>query len=118
MGNTMNSSILLTIKLKGKIGGPIKHVDKQVITVDVTPIGAKYSEHMTRKIKHNDRIESECSRKLRISEELVNSWEGVECPHWEKPNQWKSMSSIQRITSHVNRFDEGYGVTFDFLEGK
>lgn len=114
----MNSSLLLTITLKGVISGPKKHTDKQVVTVNVTPIGNKVPEFMSKKIRHTDRYETECSRKLKLSEELVHEFENSECPYWEKPATWKSMTKSQRLLSHLKRYDEGYGISFDFLDNK
>lgn len=114
----MTSSILLTINLRGQVEGFKKHVDKQIVTVDVTAVGAKFAESISRKIKHTDRAETVCSRKVRISEEIVSGWETSECPFWEKPSDWKNKSRVQKIISNVNRFDEGFGVTFDFIDNK
>ena len=114
----MSSALLLTIKLKGKISGPKKHTDRQVVTVNVTPIGARFPEVMTKKILHTDRVETECSKKMRLSEELVHEFETSECPHWEKPTTWKNMSRSQRLLSHLKRYDEGYGISFDFIDNK
>jgi len=116
--NIMASAILLTVHFKGQVKGSQKHVDKQIVSVDVSPIGAKQSDFIHKKIKHDDRSETECTRKTRISEDVVTAWEHSECPFWEKPSQWKSMNNIQRINSHVKRFDEGFGVSFDFIDNK
>ena len=112
------SALLLTINLKGQVKGPQQHIDKQVVTVDVTPVGHKHPETMTKRIKHNDRSETECTKKMKISEDLVSEWENSECPHWEKPGAWKSMTRMQKLQSHLRRYDEGYGISFDFIETK
>jgi hypothetical protein len=112
----MASAILLTVQLKGQIKGPEKHIDKQIVSVDVSPIGAKQPDFIHKKIKHNDRLSMECTRKTRISEEVVTNWENSECPFWEKPSHWKTMNKLQKITSYINRHDEGYGVSFDFVD--
>ena len=114
--NIMTSGILLTVHLKGRITGPQKHVDKQIVSVDVSPMGAKQPDFIHKKIRHTDRVSTDCSRKMRISEEIVGEWERSECPYWEKPSNWKTMTKIQKITSHVKRYDEGHGVSFDFMD--
>lgn len=114
----MASAILLTVKLKGQVKGLQKHVDKQIISVDVSALGAKQPDYIHKKVKHNDRSETDCTRKTRISEEVTTEWERSESPFWEKPSQWKTMSGVQRINSHVKRFDEGFGVSFDFIDNK
>lgn len=112
----MGLGVLLTINLKGKLVGFQKHVDNQIVTVDVSPMTAKQPDFISRKIKHTDRIAQDCVRKIRVSEEVVNEWNKQDCPHWEKPAQWKSMSKEQRFRSHVNRYDEGFGVKYDFVQ--
>lgn len=112
----MGLGVLLTINLKGNLSGFKKHVDNQIVTVDVSEVGAKHPNFISRKIKHSDRYPSECVRKVRVSEEVVNEWNKPDCPHWEKPAQWKSMSKDQRFKSHINRYDEGFGVKYDFVQ--
>ena len=109
-------SVLLSVNLLGVIKGQEKHTTAQVVTVDVTPLGNKIPEFMTKKIKHNDRNSTECCRKMKINEEMVNNMENGECPHWEKPSQWKTMSKHQKLVSHLKRYDEGFGIKFDIIE--
>lgn len=116
MEEYMSSALLLTINLKGRVQGPKKHTTKQVVTVDITPMGSKYPEFMTKKIRHTDRSETECTRKMRISEETVREFENSECPHWEKPSVWKSFTKTQKLVSHLKRYDEGFGFSFDFID--
>jgi hypothetical protein len=111
----MDTGLLLTINLKGRIGGPLKHTDKQLVTVDVAPLGKRHPEWITRKIKHTDRVVTSCSRKLHISEEVVNSWIHSDCPHWERVGAWKNMNEEQRMLSFIKNFDEGHGVTFELV---
>lgn len=110
------NSVLLSVKLPGRLTGPKKHFEYQIVTVDVTAVGAKAKEFMTRKIKHNDRVDSDCSKKMKFSEESVRDMENSECPHWETPSKWKSMSKYQKLVSHLKRYDEGYGITIDIFE--
>lgn len=110
------SSIILTVNLKGAISGPTKHTTKQIVTVDVTPIGSKQTEVVSRKIKHNDRVATECYKKINLSSEVVSDFQNGECPYWEKPHFWKTMNKKQRLESHLKRYDEGYGISYDFLE--
>lgn len=110
------SSLILTINLRGIIEGPKKHTDKQVITIDVAPIGSKHPEIISRKIKHNDRNATECTKKIKLSSETVDDFQNGECPHWEKPHFWKTMNKKQRLESHLKRYDEGHGFSYDFIE--
>ena len=112
----MSKSVLLTINLKGEVCGPIKHTEKQIVTVDVSPIGAKHPEFISKKILHNDRVSVACTRKMRFSEEIVSEWERGECPYWEKPSQWKTMSKAQKLMSNLKRYDEGFGISVDIIE--
>ena len=111
-----NSGILLTVKLKGKIGGPVKHTEKQNITVDISPVGSKRPEWSSRKITHNDRSEQECCRKCMINENIVKSWENSECPYWEHPVAWKNFSEEKKVQSFLSRYDEGYGISYEYIE--
>lgn len=111
----MSIAVLLTINLKGGIGGAVKHTTKQVVTVDVSPIGSKYPEFMTRKIVHNDRQDMRCYKKINLEEGVINSWANSDCPRWEKPSRWKSYSRQQKIESCLHNFDEGFGVSYEFV---
>ena len=108
-------SILLKVYLKGQISGFVKHVDNQIVTVDVTPIGSKHPETMSKKILHTNRVATECSRNTRISEEAVKNWASAECPFWEKPHVWKTFSRTKKIESFLKRFDEGHGISYEFI---
>jgi len=110
----MESGLLITIYLKGKLSGPVSHTTKQIVKVDVSKKDDKHPKWDTRKILHTDRTETLCYKKLVISEDIVNVW-CSECPFWERQPSWKSMKSKQKIESYVNRFDEGYGVSYELL---
>lgn len=107
--------LIITVFLKGKLKGPVLHTTKQSVTVDISKVGAKYPEYITRKILYTDRGEFEAYRKLLISEEVVKFWISNECPYWEKPYKWKSLKTNQRLQSYIDRFDEGFGVSFIIL---
>lgn len=108
----MDSGILITVNLLGKIGPRVKHTTKQVYSVDVSPLGGK-PEFMTRKIKHTNRVNLPATRKLNISPEVVQYWQSSECPFWAKPHIWKKLSKNQRVAAYVATFDEGYGVNYE-----
>ena len=114
----MNSGILLTVNLSGKIGGPVKHVDKQNVTIDIAPIGSKFPEWVSRKITHTDRPMTECCRKCTISEDIVRSWGNADCPYWERPAVWKGYSKNQKIAAFLSRYDEGFGISYEFIENE
>ena len=116
MENIMSSAILITVKLRGQLGGPKKHVDKQTVSVDVSPIGSKRVEIMTRKIDFTERGYSECCRKTRISEEVVSEWENSSCPQTVKnPSVWSKMTKKQKVEFYVERHNEGFGVSYESL---
>lgn len=111
----MLNGILVTVNLKGIIDGPQKHKDYQTITVDATPIGPKSKPCIiTKAIKHNNRKESECCLKTHITGDVITLWID-KCPSWERSFIWKSMSKTQRLRSHLNRMDEGFGVSYQEL---
>jgi len=111
----MSIGVLLTINLRGAISGPVRHVDKQTMTVDVSPVGSKHVELMTKKIVHNDRPTLKCCKKLNLQQHVLDLWAVSECPRWAKPSFWKTLTSQQKIEAHLHSFDEGYGVSYEFV---
>lgn len=109
----MESGIVVTINLPGVMGGRVKHTTKQTGTVDVSPVGSKNPEWITRKIKHTDRPPTPCARIVPISGETVTGWVKGDAPYWIKPQAWKSYSKKQKIEAHLSRFDEGFGVSYE-----
>lgn len=110
-----NSGILLTINLKGVLTGKVKHTTTQEVKVNISPSTTK-TILISSTILHTDRTASICTKKTKISEEAVNAWTSNECPYWERPVQWRSMNTKQRLESHLNRFDEGYGISYELIE--
>lgn len=109
----MENSIVVTINLPGTLGGRVKHTTKQIGSVDISPIGSKTPEWITRKIKHTDRTPGSCVRIVPISGIIVTSWVKGDAPHWIKPQVWKKLNKQQRIDAYLTRFDEGYGVSYE-----
>ena len=106
-------SILVTVTLPGIIDGPVAHVTRQKHTV---ALSEEFGFSATRVIKHTDCKEKPCTRVFQVPAEYVNTWiKADECPYWETPKDWKGKTVSQRVVSHVLRFDEGYGVTFELL---
>lgn len=106
-------SILLTVKLAGIIGGPVKHTNYQSHTI---LLSQEEGGSMTKLIKHSDRKVKDACRVSTISGEYVKTWVGLDnCPFWEKPKDWRKMNKIKQIESHLSRFDEGFGVEYEFL---
>ena len=111
-----NIMIIVTVNLKGSLGGPVKHTTRQTYSVDVSPIGSKIPLKMTRKIKHTDREEKECVLKVHLSEEVVTGFKSNEPPYWVNKYNWNKMSPEQRLKSYLERFDEGYGYSYDYID--
>lgn len=114
----MISAILLTVNLKGELLGQVRHTTEQSYTIDQSPVGSKYSDFVTRKILHTNRETQKCYKKVTIPENIVTSWACGDCPQWEKPSVWKDMLPEKRIDSHLRRYDEGFGFSFEFLDEK
>ena len=57
----------------------------------------------------------DCCVKTVIRANVIKHWQSNECPFWEKPFVWKHMNKKERVKSYINRFDEGYGVSFEEL---
>ncbi len=109
----MESAIVVTVNLPGALSGSVKHTTKQVGRVDVSPIGSKNPEWITRKIKHTDREPVPCARIVPIAGEIVTAWVKGEAPYGTKPQIWRTLNKKQKIQIQVARFDEGYGVSFE-----
>lgn len=106
----MENPIIITVNLLGQISGMVKHTNKQRHTCQTS------KGPISKVIKHSDRKEVECTRRTNISSEVVYFWTSDACPEWEDVRRWKKMNERQRLISHVVRFDEGYGVTFDIVK--
>lgn len=105
-------SIIIKVNLVGQISGVVKHTNRQKWTAQLP---AKHGGPISKVIKHTDRLTTECTRASTVPGEYVESWTTGEAPVWEKASVWKKMTKVQRVISHVLRFDEGYGVSFEFL---
>lgn len=103
-------NINVTVNLLGNLTGNVKHTTTQVNTVVVL------NKVITTEILHTDKTPTKCTRNFTISEEVTNSWVSGACPSWEEPRNWKNYSDVRRLTSYVNQFDEGYGVSYEFVE--
>ena len=103
----MHNGIVLTVNLVGKLGATIaKEQDIQI----------RHGEALlTKHIAYLGREESKCVRKTNISGEVVDGWISGKAPHFIKEFLWKNMSKPQRLKAWVERFDEGYGVTYQEL---
>jgi hypothetical protein len=102
--------LIIKVNLLGNISGLVKHTARQKHTVKVAD-----NEYVGKIIIHTDREPVPCSRSIRISEEIVNQWLYGKAPEWEDERNWKRLSVHQKIASYVVGFDEGYGVTYDFV---
>jgi hypothetical protein len=105
------SAMILTINLQGSIGGFEKHKSTQRVTIRLSD-----NEILTKEFLHTNRKIMECKRVLNVSEEVVEFWSSDGCPDWEDPKRWKKMTASQRLYSHLDTFDEGFGFSFEFIE--
>ncbi len=105
--------ISLIVNLPGVLGGRVKHTTKQVGSVDVSLIGSKTPQIITRKILHTDRTPVPCGRYMIISTAVQQEWEKSSCPTWANPKTWKTLSKRQKVVAFLFSFDEGYGISFE-----
>jgi hypothetical protein len=101
------NGIILTVNLQGRLSNP---VEKEA-SVSIRN-GAML---LSKTIKYKGKEESKCVRKTNISEEVVNAWIGSKSPFFIKDFLWKNMSKTQRLRAWVDRFDEGFGVSYQEL---
>ena len=98
----MEIALIITVNLKGELCGPVVHTDSQVVSFEKRSV----------KIIHNNRKEQVCYKRIQITDDVIKYWLN-ECPKWEKQSRWKMLTNNQKIQSHVNKFDEGFGVKFE-----
>ena len=103
------NGIILKVNLQGQLEGTVKSNSEKQVSI------RKGKLLLSKTIIHTDRIPTTCVRKTNISEEVAKEWIGGKAPFWEKDFIWKNMSKKQRIGSHVKRFDEGFGTSFEIL---
>ncbi len=103
----MSNGIILTVNLQGVLTKSVtKEEDAQV----------RHGEHLlTKHITYLGKEECKCVRKTNISEDVVNSWISGKAPFFIKDFLWRNMSKPQRLKAWVERFDEGFGVSFQEL---
>lgn len=103
----MNNGIVLTVNLVGRLG-------KTLIKEEVVSI-RKGEVVLSKTIEFNGKEEQKCVRKTNISEEVIKGWVGSKSPFFIKDFIWKNMSKTQRLKAWIERFDEGYGVSYQEL---
>ena len=103
----MNNGIVLTVNLVGRLGANV--IREQDIQV-------RHGESLlTKHITYLGKEETKCVRKTNISEEVIKGWIGNKSPFFVKEFIWKNMSKTQRLKAWVERFDEGFGVSYQEL---
>ena len=105
------SAILITVNLPGAVGGRVKHTDVYKNAVKISD-----SEYMVKTITHSNLPVNTCQRVTKVAEDVVQGWISGNCPEWLEDKKWKALSPHQRILQFVNALDEGYGVSFEYLD--
>lgn len=54
-------------------------------------------------IKYFTRKSVPASQNINMTKEAYNYMTSSNCPHWEKPKEWKNMSKKDRLESHMRR---------------
>lgn len=127
MSKYMINGIVLNVKLQGQLSSPVSNKSSKEITSKVKKSPFEKGIVDGRKVNYvtpnglylalnnfQQREIQGCVRKMNISGEVIKMWLR-ECPQWEKPFIWKSMTNTQKLRSHLNRFDEGFGYSFEEL---
>lgn len=102
--------LLIVVNLLGNIEGCIKHTNRQKNTVKT-----KSNESVSKVILHSDRNATKCFKTIKISEKVLQYWKSEDFPSWENQRSWKKKKKDQRIESYVDQFDEGFGVTYEYI---
>ena len=108
----MDSEIIISINLLGRLGSRVKHTTKQNYSVKVTGENGR-PEIITRKILHTNRTPSVCVKEIHISPFTIKNWVDGPCPRSIDLRRWKKFNSDQKIAAHVVEFDEGLGVKYE-----
>jgi len=103
----MSNGIVLTVNLIGALG---RNITKE------TDVKHRHGKSLlTKHIIYLGKEQTQCVRKTNISEEVVNGWIGSKSPFFIKEFIWKNMSKQQRLKAWVERFDKGFGVSYQEL---
>ena len=123
-GSTMLSEQECSKQLKDTI---IKKGKKKIITKTVYNKEKNTENRIFLDYKDNDGIRHReplffmtrntipCKKSINISKEAYDYMVSTECPAWEKMGEWKQLSRIKRLTSHMQRIcDNEGGISFEF----
>ena len=123
-GSTMLSEQECSKQLKDTI---IKKGKKKIITKTVYNKENNTENRIFLDYKDNDGIRHReplffmtrntipCKKSINISKEAYDYMASAECPAWEKMGEWKQLSRIKRLTSHMQRIcDNEGGISFEF----
>ena len=108
--------MIITVNLPGKYKGSVRHTETQTVRTDISKPGAKKILLGDVNIVHNDRVESECYRKVEISAQVLSEWVNGKPPYFEKPRDWQRYTDAKKIAAYASLFDEGYGVEYAITE--
>ena len=122
-GSTMLSEQECSKQLKDTI---IKKGKKKIITKTVYNKENNTENRIFLDYKDNDGIRHReplffmtrntipCKKSINISKEAYDYMISTECPAWEKMGEWKQLSRIKRLTSHMQRIcDNEGGISFE-----
>lgn len=130
MGNYMSNGIVLTVNLQGRLGerksnSSSRNMQRRILAspyeYGVSKNGKPTGNYITPKghfSAPNNFVpmeEQKCVRKTNISGEVIDGWISNKAPFFIKDFIWKNMSKPQRLKAWVERFDEGFGVTYQEL---
>ena len=123
-GSTMLSEQECSKQLKDTI---VKKGKKKIITKTVYNKENNTENRIFLDYKDNDGIRHReplffmtrntipCKKSINISKEAYDYMVSAECPAWEKMGEWKQLSRIKRLTSHMQRIcDNEGGISFEF----
>ena len=123
-GSTMLSEQECSKQLKDTI---IKKGKKKIITKTVYNKENNTENRIFLDYKDNDGIRHReplffmtrntipCKKSINISKEAYDYMVSSECPEWARTGEWKQLSRIKRLTSHMQRIcDNEGGISFEF----
>ena len=105
----MIAGIVVTVDLAGEVSGMVSHTTKQKHTIKLD------KGYESKVILHTDREPTPCHKVIRIDESVVREWVSDDPPEWADPRRWRNLNDGQRIVYYIANFDEGHGVTFEYV---
>ena len=127
-----NRKVLLTINEKGQLSTPVSNAsskeirskimtdpfESQILNNKGIPTGKYITPKGNFKVSndYNERIETKCSKKLTLSENVVNYFiSNGSCPYFINSKKWEKMNEEERLKVHLSLNAEGKDFSYEII---